>query len=146
MAKLSVTEWIDAPIERVFELATDLPRAAERIDGIDKIEMLTEGPVGVGTRWKETRGKMGTEELFVTEFDPPNGYTVGCDSCGCHIDSRFVFTPTDGGGTEARLDITTRVESLLAKLMVPLMPLMMGGMKKAVAQDLADIKQAAESE
>ncbi|MEM1303789.1 MAG: SRPBCC family protein, partial [Planctomycetota bacterium] len=139
------SERIDAPVERVFAVATDLPTAAERIDGIDKIELLTDGPVGVGTQWKETRGKSGTETLEVSAFDAPNGYTVSCDSCGCHFDSRFRFEPLEGGGTRATLDVTTTAESLMAKLMAPLTRLMMGGMKKAVAQDLADIKRAAEA-
>ena len=145
MAPLKLTQIIDAPVDRVFALATDLPRAAEHIDGIDKIEMLTDGPVSVGTRWRETRGKMGTEELEITRFDPPHGYTAECDTCGCHFVSTFRFTPV-GAGAEAQLEMTTQPRTLLAKLMSPLVGLMMRSATKAIRQDLLDIKRVAESQ
>jgi len=44
-----------------------------------------------------------------------------------------------------RLEIRTQAITLLAKLMWPLGILMTGSMKKAFAQDNADIKRAAET-
>ena len=53
MAGMTLTQHIDAPVEMVFHLATDLDGWAGRIKGITKIERLTAGPVGVGTRFRD---------------------------------------------------------------------------------------------
>lgn len=47
--------------QAVFEAISDLEHAAERIGAIKEIEMLTDGPVGKGTRWRETRLMFGKE-------------------------------------------------------------------------------------
>jgi hypothetical protein len=106
MANFSLTKRVEAPPETVFDVATDLEHAAEHVRGIEKIELLTPGPVGVGTRWRETRKMMGhesTETLEVTEFDRPRSYTVGCNSCGCYFETQFSFVPR-AGGTDVSLD------------------------------------------
>ena len=47
--------FVTRPVEDVFAVFTDLHRAAERIRGIERLEVLTDGPVGKGTRFRETR-------------------------------------------------------------------------------------------
>ena len=74
MHLLTVTETVAAPAARVFERATDIRSWQDTIDAIDRIEMLAEGPAGVGTRFRETRtmmGKEAREEMEVTAFEPP---------------------------------------------------------------------------
>ena len=74
MKPIVVSVDIDVPIDRVFSIATDLQNAPERIGGITKLEVLTDGPFGLGTRWRETRvmfGREATEVMWVTAFDPP---------------------------------------------------------------------------
>lgn len=148
MASLTLTKRIAASIETVFPVATDLAHAAERIRGIAKIELITPGPVGVGTQWRETRKMMGhqsTETLEITAFDPPHGYTIGCDSCGAHIQTTFHFTPV-GDETDVTLAVSLEARSLFAKLMSPLGNMMFGAtMRKCMQDDLDDIKLAAEA-
>lgn len=147
MGRLTLNEQVAAPPDVVFAVASDLPRAAEHISGIERIEMLSPGPVGVGTRWKETRtmfGRSATEELEVAAFDPPHGYTIASESCGAAFECRFSFQPSDGG-TLVTLDLEYRPVSMFAKLMSPLSGMMIGSAEKAMRQDLADLKQAAES-
>lgn len=148
MASLSLTKHIAAPIETVFAVATDLEHAAERIRGIEKIELVTLGPVGIGTQWRETRKMMGhqsTETLKIIAFDPPRSYTIACDSCGAHIETTFRFTPV-GNATDVTLEVSLEARSLFAKLMSPIGNMMFGvAMRKCMEDDLDDIKQAAEA-
>jgi hypothetical protein len=148
MASISITRQVAAPPEVVFEVATDLPHAAEHIRGIDKIELLTPGPIGVGTRWKETRRMMGntaTETLEIVAFDRPRSYTVGCESCGAYMETTFGFLPA-GTGTQVSLNVRMEARSLFAKLLSPVGNLMFGKMmRKCLDDDLADIKRVAES-
>ena len=147
MAQISITKRIAAPVERVFDVATDFTRAAEHIRGIEKIELLTNGPIGVGTRWCETRKVMGsqsTDTLEIVGFDRPRSYSVGSESCGAYFESTFRFT-SDGTGTLLTLDVRTEARSLLAKLMSPLSNLMCGKMMSEMLQDdLNDIQRVAE--
>jgi len=148
MPKVSVTEQIDAPLERVFDLFTDLEHAGENISGIDRVEILTDGPTGVGTRWRETRtmwGKEATEEMEITEFSAGDRYTAVAENFGARYLSTFRFT-RNGTGTDVTMDFEVIPVSLVAKLFTPLAGLMSRSVVNCVKQDLADLKQIAESE
>jgi hypothetical protein len=145
--KISMTERIIAPQERVFGLFADLDGAPGRIAGITKLERLTVGPVGVGTRWRETRvmfGKEATEEMEFTVFEPPRRYVVEAESHGMHYRSEYQFEPA-GGATDVHMTFEGRPLTLGAKLMAPLGLLFAGTAKKCFAQDMADLKVAAEA-
>jgi hypothetical protein len=148
MAQFSMTQRIAAPVETVFTVATDLTQAAENIRGIEKIELLTGGPFGVGTRWRETRKMMGsesTETLEVVGFERWKSYTVGCESCGAYFETMFRFD-RDGDGTLVTLNARTEARSFFAKIMSPLGNLMFGKMmRKCMGDDLGDIARVAES-
>jgi hypothetical protein len=146
MSKFVFRMHITAPPEIVFRFASDFHRAAEHIKGIEKLEVLTDGPVGVGTRFRETRimyGKQSTEELEVTAFDEPHGYTVECQSCGCYFRSKY-FMVGDIAGTHVRMEMDCQPISLFAKLMSPISRLMMGSVKKCIEADLEDLRVVAE--
>src|SRR5947209_2260758 len=98
MARFSLSTRIAAPVDRVFVLSTDLEGWPGHIKGIKKIEKLTPGPVGVGTRFRETRimfGKEATEEMEFTRFEPNSAYAIGCASGGMSYLSTFTFEPDD---------------------------------------------------
>ncbi len=146
--KLVLEETIAAPIQAVFELFTDLSHAADHIDPIQSLEVIGKGPVGKGTRFRETRvmfGKQATEEMEITAFDPPRSYRIEAESCGSHFCTVYSF---EGGQRETRvtMETTSRPLSLFAKVVGPLMGLMMkGAMKKAMCADHANLKAVAEA-
>lgn len=137
---------VNADPARTFAIFTDLHHAEERVEGIKKMEVLTDGPVGKGTRFKETRvmfKKETSETMEITAFDPPTGYTVEAESCGCHYTSFFKFVPKDGG-TQVTWEFNSKPLTFMAKMMSPMMIMMGGTLRKLVAKDMADIKAAAE--
>ena len=148
MAQFSMTRRIAAPVEAVFTVATDLAHAAENIRGIERIELLTDGPMRVGTRWRATRKMMGEEStvtLEVVAFDRPHSYTIGCESCGAYFEMTFCFAPA-GDGTLLTLYARTEARSLFAKLMSPIGNLMFGKvMCKCMGDDLDDVRLVGES-
>src|SRR5438034_10439554 len=122
MAGVTVTQRIEAPVETVFRLATDLDHWAGRITGITKVERLTNGPVGVGTRFKETRmmfGKEATETMEFSAFEPNRRYELTADSCGALYRTEFRFEP-DESGTLRTVDMRVTAQSLFANLLKPL--------------------------
>ena len=67
MQKIGIARHVDAPVQRVWDLATDLERAPTTLSGVTRVEVLTDGPFAVGTRWRETRTMFGREASEVLE-------------------------------------------------------------------------------
>ncbi len=140
--KLVLTEMIEKPEDTVFAGLSNFSRAADMVSGITKIEMLTDGPVGVGTRFRETRimfGKEATEEMEVTAFEAPRRYVLGCESHGSRYASEFLLTPK-GQGTEVQMSFEATPLTFFAKIMSVLMRPMIKTMAKHCTQDLKDMK------
>ncbi|MFE3328209.1 SRPBCC family protein [Streptomyces sp. NPDC059176] len=143
-----VERRIAAPSARVWEALTDL-RGTERVlSGVQKIEVLTEGAFGVGTRWRETRrmfGKEATEELYVTACEPPERFVVEADGHGTHYVSQFALRADGPETTTVRMTFSAvppgGMQGLLARVFGRL------GKKvvvKAIERDLADVASAVE--
>ena len=147
MPSFILTRRVEAPIAAVFDIFSDIPRADEMINDIIEIEMLTDGPVGVGTRWRETRmmfKRKATEEMEVTAFDRGRSYTVGCESCGCEYESTWRFE-SEGDATLVEFEMGYRPVTFMARVMSPLGRLMMPMMKKCFEKDFQALKTLAES-
>ena len=147
-ARVEMEELVDAPPERTFAVFSDFANAAGHISGIIKADVLTDGPIGVGSRFRETRkifGRESSEEMEVTSFDPPSGYSLRAFSHGTEYRTRFSFT-ADGDGTRVQMSFEGRPQSLMARIMA----VVFGGMAKKtvinmIRQDLQDGKAAAEA-
>lgn len=148
MKPIVVSETVHAPIESVFAVVSDIPNAAGTISGINSIEMLTEGPVGVGTRWREERtflGKAATETMWITEWHPPTRYAVEARSHGTHYLTTMQLEEIGQHETRVSLSMLAEPETMVSRVFMVLF----AGMKKQVircfAEDLRDIKRACEA-
>ena len=149
MASITVSTHVSAPLQDVFEVYTDIGKAAERIPAITKLEMLSEGPFGNGTRWRETRvimKKEATEEMWVTGFTPSQSYTVEAQSHGTLYETLFQFEP-EGDGTNVTWTFNGTPQTLGAKLMAPIFGLFFTGMmKKCMRDDLEALRDVCEGQ
>jgi uncharacterized protein YndB with AHSA1/START domain len=147
-SEVVVERRIAAPAERVWQALTDLDGMPAVLGGVERVEVLTEGPFAVGTRWRETRrmfGKQATEEMRVTVCEPPSRYVVEADSHGAHYVSEFALSPAGPDTTAVRMTFAATPPGGVAGLMARLL----GGLgaravAKAVAQDLDDVAAAVE--
>ena len=106
------------------------------------------GPVGMGTRFRETRimfGREAQEEMEITAFDPPRSYEVGAESHGCRYHTVFTFSPVDSG-TEIEMRFQATPLTMTAKMMAAAFKPMMNSIVKVIDADLEDLKAAAEGE
>jgi carbon monoxide dehydrogenase subunit G len=104
--QLTVEHRMAAPPMRVWETMTDIENSPRVISGVERVEMLSEAPFGVGTRWRETRlmfGKEATEEMWVTACESPERFVVEADSRGVHYTSEFTLHPDGDDATSVRL-------------------------------------------
>lgn len=146
MVSFTLRKHFDAPPARVFEVCTDLRNADKHIRGIKKLEVVGNGPIGLGTRFRETRlmfRRECTEEMEIVSFDPPRSYVVGCESHGCRYRSEFRITPS-GGGSDLELTFAAEPQTLLAKVMGVVFRGMLKSCMKEMEKDLDDLKAVAE--
>jgi len=146
MTTVTVTSRIAAPVERVFEVFTDIDHGAENVSGIRKIEMLTSAGFRLGTRWRETREVMGremSEDMEVTAFERNRTYTITNDVRGTRVDAVFSFEPSDDG-TRVSVEFMLEPQSFPSRLLAPLGWALTGKIRDAIAHDIADLKRTAE--
>jgi hypothetical protein len=146
--QVTTREWIAAPPERVFAAASDFANSPRRIPAILDSEVLTPGPLAVGTRFRETRkmyGREASEEMTVAELEPPRRYVLVAESHGTRYRSELRFEP-QGGGTEVVMTFRGEPLTAVAKLLSVLMKPMIKSIGKLCARDLADLKRSLEAE
>lgn len=146
---VEVSEIINAPIERVFAASTNIPSAAGFISGINDIEMLTDDPVGRGTKWRETRtmfGRTASETMWITEWDPPTRYVVEARSHGTHYLTPITLESLGEDRTKITMSFGATPESFMAKIMMKIFSGMTKHVCKALQQDLTDLKAYCEQQ
>ncbi|TSE14626.1 SRPBCC family protein [Arthrobacter sp. KBS0703] len=146
----SLTQHVNASPEKVWAVISDIPGSAATLSGVESIQMVSGGPYGEGTRWKETRSMMGrreTVEMWVSEADPPRSTTVKALQGGADYTSRFTLAERDGG-TDLTLTFGAEVlkPTVLSRIMMAMFSRIgMSITRKALAKDLAEIAAKAES-
>ena len=148
MGPITASKHFNVPQDIVWEVMADLENAADRVQAIVKLKILTDGPIGQGTRFRETRimfKKEATEEMEITAWDPPNSYTTEADGCGCHY-TTVITCEGDGDGTKVTMSMSIVPLTTFGKIMGALTGWMMKGVgAKAFAKDLEDLKAFVES-
>ena len=147
MAKVTVSEFIGAPVERVFQAFTDIEHDAGKVSGIKKIAILTTQGFSLGTRWRETRevlGRLDEAEMEVTAFELNRSYTITHHKAGVRIDTVFTFEPLAAGGTRVGIDFGLSPQGLPPGLLSPIEWAMAGKVREVLSHDLADLKASVE--
>ena len=140
----ATSKHFEASPEEVFALATDFGKAAEVIRAVEKVELLTDGPIGVGTRFLETRTILGhatTQEIEVTAFEPPRHYALTCESHGAVYVTEVRLAP-NATGTNVDLRFEARPISFMAKAMAEMLRPMLDSVAGVLENDLDDLRAA----
>jgi hypothetical protein len=133
---------IEQPLETVFDFASDLKNTPILLPNVTKAEMLTEGGMNAGAKFRETRRMKGKEHsavIEITEYQRPDVYAARSAMMGLVATYRFRFTP-EGPGT--RVDLEAEVKgNLLWKLFLGMMSRML---EKEDGEMLTRMKEALE--
>jgi hypothetical protein len=132
----------------IWAAITDIENASKTIRGIEKIEILEKPASGlVGLKWRETRmlfGKPATADKWITEAVENEFYKTRAEDGG------FVFLTTmtiseGSGGMTLTSSHDSQPQGIAARLMsIPMGLLFKGVAKKAILQDLNDIRSTVE--
>jgi len=126
----------------MWAVASDFEHAPGRITAITKVEMVTPGPVGAGTHFREWRGRQ-VVDMEIAQWSPPRSYSLRGYAIGTEFMSEIRCIP-DGSGTRLEMEVHVRPQTFGAKLLSPLLALMSKMMVKSCAKDLGEIAAAAE--
>jgi carbon monoxide dehydrogenase subunit G len=110
MAGFTRSVVIDRPIEEVFDFATDLANAPILLPNVTKTEMLTQGGMKPGARfreWRNMNGKVRDAVIEVVEYDRPRVHAATAAMMGMSATYRFRFTP-EGAGTRVDMEAEVR--------------------------------------
>ena len=132
----------------IWSTITAIENAPQIISGIEKIEIVEKPANGlVGLRWRETRmlfGKPATAEKWITDAAEHEFYTTRAEDNGFVFLSTFRISESSDGLTLTSSHNSTP-QRLGAKLMsIPMALLFKGVARKAILQDLNDIRSAVE--
>jgi hypothetical protein len=129
----------------VWAAITDIENAAKIISGIESIEIVEKPANGlVGLSWRETRilfGKPATVEKWITDAAENQFYKTQAEDGGF----AFLTTMQISGSSNDSVILTSSHDSqpqtMVARLMsIPMALFFKGVIRKAILQDLNDIK------
>jgi uncharacterized protein YndB with AHSA1/START domain len=136
------TITINRGTDVVFAYLADFSNVPRWNYAISETRKTSDGPVGVGSRYRQTRTLPGrSEETFeVTSFDPGRRLAIRGGLGPFHSEVVYVLTPAEGGTT------VTNTMNLQATGPLRLVaPLAAARVKSAVAGNLAALKQLLEA-
>lgn len=142
MGRINLSIGINATPEDVFEVVSDVEKSPDRLHGYEKVELLTDGPVRVGTKWRETRnmsGKHSVQEWEMTAFDSPKRFSAYCDAEGYDVEWTMGVEAV-GDVSRLTLNMTTKPRTFIGKLLTPVELLMASMCKGIVRRDLESTK------
>lgn|SRR5690606_7028821 len=142
--RFSTKKTFQVPKKDLYTALLDLEAAKHWMQGLVQMERLDEGPMKVGSEWKETRkmfGTKATEQFEVVELEEPDKIVLRCDGTkGTTGKGEYIYTYTiseSGNLSEVTLDGEINGLTGFAKLFGKLMA---GTFKKACDKDLNALK------
>ena len=148
--QLRLSRQIPATAAQVGAGITGSEAAPHTLRDVLAVDLQTQGPYGVGTRWIETRkmfGFEGSEEMQVVEADAPRRTVVVAEAGGADYRTEFILSPISGSPDATQLTLVfsavPQSRGLKGKLMGVIAKVGLKATRKAMEQDLEDIAAAA---
>jgi hypothetical protein len=113
---------IDAPVEKVFEAATNVNNFKEIMVNVVEVQLLTEGPFQKGTKFKEVReikGRKAEAIIEVLECVTNEKYSVKSENNGLFVEYRYVFKP-QGEATLIQFEGIIQTKGIMNNLFKPI--------------------------
>ncbi len=133
---------------RAWAVITDIEHSAETIGGITGIEIVERPTHGlVGLRWRETRllfGSPATVEKRITDAVENESFRTRAESDGFVFECTRTIRESPGGLTLSESH-ETKPQGVVAHLKaIPMVLFFRGVIRRAIEQDLRDLKSAVE--
>ncbi|MBN8236219.1 SRPBCC family protein [Halobacillus kuroshimensis] len=100
MSFMTQTVLIERPVEEVFQAAVDFSNSPQIMEAVVAVELLSDGPVREGYKFKETReirGRKVSAVIEVTALEENRSYSVKSVQSGLDLRYHYQFEPAPGG-------------------------------------------------
>jgi uncharacterized protein YndB with AHSA1/START domain len=152
MSTVAVTRLIEAPVVVVWRVFTDLERRREWLTAVTGVDVITSGPFGAGTIWRETRRMTDdmeiTEEFRVRDCVVPERFVVTSPGIGADYKMTYSFVPVVAGRHRGGTMVTVVQDGGATEPAGRFLALIFGGLAAGTAEgalrrDLDDLAAAA---
>jgi uncharacterized protein YndB with AHSA1/START domain len=110
---------ISRPIAAVFDYLADARNEPSWLPGAQRVDKLTEGAVGLGTRFRGTYARAGDVDVQIVEFQRPMRVTFRAQAKIVHFDDAVELSEQNGS-TELRALMTAWPQGIM-RLLAPAM-------------------------
>ena len=131
---------VDRPAAMVFDYASDMRTEADWNPAVSTITLVSQAPVGLGSRFEGRFTGMGSAEMEVVTYERPRTWTTR--TTRATLPFRLVGTVAEIGPTRSRL--TMRIELLPTGVLGLLGPVIRMSMQPTARGNLGRIKAAVE--
>lgn len=132
---------IERPADAVFAFLADARNEPQWLPGATRVVKLTDGPVGLGTRFEGDYARAGTVQVELVAFERPRRLTFRANSKMVRFDDAAELTP-DGSGTRLRAVMDAQPQGVM-RLMGPMMGRVM---RKQFTANWLELKRALEAQ
>ncbi|MCT2344290.1 SRPBCC family protein [Niallia taxi] len=118
MADFRASVIITEPVDVVFAYFANMSYAPEYMSNVEETEKLTDGPVGVGTKYRElrkVRGKNATAEIEYLAYEKNVAIKRRSNSNGLLVDYDYRFAEIQEG-TQVEFEGKVHVKGLMMRL------------------------------
>jgi carbon monoxide dehydrogenase subunit G len=141
MAAFSHAVSVPVPPAEVFPWLLDVDKVPRWVEGVESYEVAGDGPVGPGSRLRQTVTVSGltlTMELEVVEYDPPRSATTRSELRGIAAESVYRVEP-EGEGSRVTQTVALDPKGMSAKLLAPMVR---SHLDAKLSADLARLRDA----
>jgi hypothetical protein len=144
--KIEVRRYLDASPAEIFAVVSDLESWPEIIRSVQRIELLTDGPLGQGTKLRETRvifSRTCVNDLEVADLDRPHRLRLLVANPDIHYELDHLIDRVFGSSTRVLMILRARPESSVGHIIHPFTtPFMEITVRDELERDLTDLVAA----
>lgn len=143
MITLEYTEFINAPVEKVFAFVSNPLNDTQWMSQLKRVKILSETPFGKGTRYRHIFDALGQRtdiEWEVTEYVPNSRISIRGATEGVAVKGTLEFsadgegTRLHGKGTGTLSGMAKAMEPFVRQFAKPLLETSFGALKKILEQ------------
>ena len=120
----------------------------KHVSAITATEILSDGPIAVGTVFRETRlmwGREASETMTIATLEPPHRYLFTAENHGTSYVTDHTIEASPDGNSRLTVIFTGKAKTVMAHLLMPLGLLLAGSLKKQLMADLQELKHVIET-
>ena len=120
---VEVEQTLSHPVETVFAFMSDPANRPRWQEQTQRVEVLTEGPAGVGTRWRETTTGVGTYEAEVVAFERDRLWVEEADTGQGRGRISVAFAPDGPAATHLSVTVEIHLRGMRRMMGAAIAPL-----------------------